>query len=202
MHLCEPISPITHIHISSGLIWRILLLLAVLFAIPFLAGCRHDQPVLVAAAGAITLSSSSLQGGKVARECTCDGDDRSPPLTWTTPPPGTKAYALIVTDPDAPGGTFTHWVLYNLPANKSELAAGVQKQGQLTDGTRQGQNDFGRMGYGGPCPPSGAPHRYVFTLTALDGELSLPPGASRAQVEAAMKGHIIAQGQLTARYGR
>src|SRR3974390_3167055 len=147
MHLYEPISPITHLHISSGLIWRILLLLGLLLLAPFLAGCRHDQPVVVAAvaAGAITLSSSSLQSGKVARECTCDGEDKSPPLSWTAQPPGTKAFTLIVTDPDAPSGTFTHWVVYNLPANKSELAAGVQKQGQLADGARQGRNDFGRI---------------------------------------------------------
>jgi Raf kinase inhibitor-like YbhB/YbcL family protein len=203
MHLAEATSPARHLHISYGLMWRFLLLLGLLFAVPFLAGCRHDQPALVAAAaGAITLTSSSLQSGRVPREFTCDGEDKSPPLSWTALPPGTKALALIVTDPDAPGGTFTHWVLYNLPANKSGLAAGVQKQGQLADGTRQGRNDFGRIGYGGPCPPSGSPHRYVFTLTALDGEISLPPGATRAQVEDATKGHVIAQGQLTARYGR
>lgn len=202
MYLSEAISPAKHPHLSIALMWRILLVLGLLFAAPFLAGCRHDQPAIVAAAaGAITLSSTSLQGGKVPKECTCDGEDKSPTLSWTTPP-GTKALALVVTDPDAPSGTFTHWVLYNIPANKSELSAGVQKQGQLADGTRQGQNDFGRLGYGGPCPPSGAPHRYVFTLTALDGELNLPPGATRAKVEDAMKGHVIAQGQLTARYGR
>jgi Raf kinase inhibitor-like YbhB/YbcL family protein len=204
MHLSDAIYPARHPHIPSGLLWRILLILGLLFAAPFLAGCRHDQPALVvaAAAGAITLSSSSLQDGKVSKECTCDGEDKSPALSWTAPPAGTKAFALIVTDPDAPGGTFTHWVLYNLPANKSDLAAGMQRQGQLADGSRQGQNDFGRMGYGGPCPPSGSRHRYVFTLTALDGELGLPPGATRAQLEDAMKGHVIAQGQLTARYGR
>lgn len=202
MHLYEPIFPARHIHFHSSLMWRILLLLGLLLLAPFLAGCRHSSPALAAAAGVITLSSSSLESGTVPRDHTCDGEDASPPLKWTAVPSGTRAFALIVTDPDAPGGTFTHWVVYNLPAGKSELGAGVAKQDQLADGTRQGRNDFGKVGYSGPCPPRGAPHRYVFTLYALNNVLDVPARATRATVEGAMQGHVIAQGEITARYGR
>ena len=205
MHLCEPITPHWHPHLDAGLIWRILLLLAFLLAAPFLAGCRHTEPTIAAAAGlgaTMTLSSTSLQDGKVPREFTCDGDNASPPLKWTAPPDGTKSLALTVTDPDAPSGTFTHWVLFNLPATSNSLAQGVPKQGQLADGSRQGRNDFGKVGYGGPCPPHGNPHRYVFTLYALDRALDLNDGSSRSRVESAMTGHVLARGELTARYGR
>jgi hypothetical protein len=201
MHLCEPITPHWHPHFDAGLIWRILLLLAFLLAVPFLAGCRHLAPALAAGAS-IALSSTSLQDGKVPRQCTCDGDDASPPLQWTAPPTGTKSFALTMTDPDAPGGTFTHWVLFNLPAGTSSLAQGLPKQGQLSDGSRQGRNDFGKVGYGGPCPPRGNPHRYVLTLYALDRAVDLNDGSSRSQVEGAMNGHVLAHGELTARYGR
>jgi Raf kinase inhibitor-like YbhB/YbcL family protein len=204
MHLYEPILPFKHIHIDTGLLWRILLLLALLFAAPFLAGCRHgDQAIAAVSGGAfLTLSSASLQDGRVPREFTCDGEDKSPPLAWEAPPDGTKALALTVTDPDAPGGVFTHWVLYNLPASAGGLPAGVPKQAQLADGSRQGRSDFGKVGYNGPCPPPGNPHRYVFTLYALNSNLDVPAGATRAQLESAIQGHVVARGELTARYGR
>ena len=117
-------------------------------------------------------------------------------------PASAKSLALTVTDPDAPGGTFTHWVVYNLPANINGLPVGVPKQGQLAHGGRQGKTDLGQVGYGGPCPPAGKAHRYVFTLYALDSEIDVPAGAPRDHVEAAMKGHVVAQGELVARYGR
>jgi Raf kinase inhibitor-like YbhB/YbcL family protein len=202
MHLCEPITPFRHVHISAGILWKILLLLVLLLAAPFLAGCRHNESVAIASGAAFTLSSTSLQNGKFPKEFTCDGADESPALTWTAPPGGTKALALTVTDPDAPSGTFTHWILYNLPASSSSLSAGVPKQTDLSDGSHQGRNDFGRPGYGGPCPPPGKPHRYVFTLYALDRSLDAPANASRTQLEAGMQGHILAKGELTARYGR
>src|SRR5215831_4960318 len=172
MHLYQPILHSRHIHIDSGLLWRILLLLSLLLAAPFLAGCRHNESAIVAASGAaITLSSTSLQDGRVPKKFTCDGEDKSPPLTWRSRPDGTKALALTVTDPDAPGGAFTHWVLYNLPADANGLPEGVPKEAQLSNGSLQGKSDFGRVGYGGPCPPPGGPHRYVFTLYALDVKL-------------------------------
>jgi Raf kinase inhibitor-like YbhB/YbcL family protein len=107
-----------------------------------------------------------------------------------------------VTDPDAPSGTFTHWVVYNLPASINGLPVGVPKQGQLAHGGRQGKTDFGQVGYGGPCPPAGKEHRYVFTLYALDAEIDVPAGAPRDHVEAAMHGHVVAKGELVGRYGR
>lgn len=203
MHLCEPITPHWNEHHHAGLLWRILLLLAFLLAVPFLAGCRHSEPAMAAAAGAtLMLSSTSFPDGSVPGEFTCDGKDDSPPLNWTGPPHGTKSFALTVTDPDAPSGTFTHWVLFNLPASSDKLAQSVPKQGQLSDGSRQGRNDFGKTGYAGPCPPPGKPHRYVFRLYALDGALELNDGSSRSQLESAMTGHVLAEGELTARYGR
>jgi len=203
MHIYEPILPFRHIHISAGLVWRILLLIALLLAVPFLASCRHhDQQIVAASGAALTLSSESLRDGAVPKEFTCDGEDKSPALTWTHPPESAKSLALTVTDPDAPDGTFTHWVLYNLPSNINGLPEGVPKQGQLAHGGRQGKSDFGQVGYGGPCPPAGKPHRYVFTLYALDNEIDVDAGAPRDHVEAAMRGHIVAQGELTARYGR
>jgi len=168
-----------------------------------IATCRHpEMPVAAGALATLALSSTSFQsGGKIPIQYTCDGADTSPQLSWPAPPAGTKSFALIMSDPDAPGGTFVHWVLYDIPAATRELPVGVPKQGQLSDNSRQGKNDFGRTGYGGPCPPGGT-HHYVFTLYALDTILGLSSGAKRSQVEAAMKGHIIAHGELTATYSR
>jgi Raf kinase inhibitor-like YbhB/YbcL family protein len=203
MHLYQPVLHLRHIHIDAALLWKILLLLALLLAAPFLAGCRHHESAIVAAADTpITLTSASLQNGQVPRDFTCDGDDKSPALTWQHPPDRTEALVLTVVDPDAPGGNFTHWVLFNVPANTNALPEGVPKQGQLANGSRQGKSDFGQVGYNGPCPPAGKAHRYVFTLYALDTPLELPAGAPRSQVEAALQGHILAHGALTALYGR
>lgn len=205
MHIYEPILPFRHIHIhfSTGLLWRILLLLLLLLAAPFLAGCRHHEQALVAASGAIfTLSSANLQDGKFPKEFTCDGENKSPAVEWSGAPSGTGAFALTVVDPDAPGGDFTHWVLYNLPANITRLPEGMPTQSQLANGSRQGKTDFGKTGYGGPCPPAGKPHRYIFTLYALDTSVEVDAGAPRSQVESAMHSHILAKAQLTARYGR
>ena len=201
MHLYEPIFPHHHFPVSTSLIWKILLLLALLFAAPFLAGCRQHASEVAAAGATISLSSAALRDGKVPRECTCDGEDRSPPLTWTAPPAGTKSIALTVTDPDAPSGTFSHWILFNLPPNATGLPEAYPKQ-PYASGTTQGRNDFGRVGYNGPCPPPGKPHRYIFTLYALDTELNVPAGATRAQIESAMQGHVLARGELMGLYGR
>lgn len=133
---------------------------------------------------------------------TCDGDDSSPALTWSGAPSNTAALALIVDDPDAPSGTFTHWVVFNLPAGAHELPAGLPRTNTLAHGGLQGRNDFGRMGYGGPCPPPGAPHHYRFTLYALDTVLQLRAGASKQDVLSAMRDHILAQAQLVGIYQR
>jgi Raf kinase inhibitor-like YbhB/YbcL family protein len=148
------------------------------------------------------LSSAFKEGGKIPTKYTCEGQDVSPALTWGEPPAETRSFVLIVDDPDAPGGVFTHWVLFNLPVGSRELPEAVPTQAQLPNGSLQGKNDFGRIGYGGPCPPSGRPHRYQFTLYALDQPVDLKAGASKKQVIGAMQGHILAQGRLTGTYQR
>ena len=150
----------------------------------------------------MNLTSPSFRDGRIPKDFTCDGANKSPRLTWSEPPTGAKGLALIVSDPDAPIGTFVHWVLYNVPAGKRELDEAVPTKGELADGSRQGQNDFGQTGYGGPCPPRGSTHRYFFELYALDAPLKLPAEATRKQLEHAMQGHILARGELIARYGR
>ncbi len=133
---------------------------------------------------------------------TCDGDDTSPALSWSEAPQDTQSYALIVDDPDAPGDSFTHWVLYNLPAATEGLPAGVAKTERPESGGLQGKNDFGDIGYGGPCPPPDGPHRYRFSLYALDGLLELDPGASKQDVVDAMEGRILGEAQLVGSYQR
>jgi hypothetical protein len=147
------------------------------------------------------LSSTSFQN-QIPAQFTCSGAGLSPQLAWSAPPARTASLALIVTDPDAPRGTWVHWVLYNLPAGTRALPEGLPALSQLPDGALQGRNDFGEIGYGGPCPPPGAPHHYIFTLYALDAKLNLPVGEKRAQVEAAMKGHILASGRLVGMFHR
>jgi Raf kinase inhibitor-like YbhB/YbcL family protein len=147
-------------------------------------------------------SSAFLTGGAIPQKFTCDGSDASPQLTWTDPPSKTQSFALIMDDPDAPAGTWVHWVIYDLPANSRELAEGVTRQEQLSNGARQGRNDFGKIGYGGPCPPPGKPHRYFFKLFALDARLDLKAGGRKSDVERAMQGHILAQTEWMGRYSR
>jgi Raf kinase inhibitor-like YbhB/YbcL family protein len=147
-------------------------------------------------------SAGFSAGGTIPKKFTCDGADSSPALSWNQAPPRTETFALIVDDPDAPAGTWVHWVLYNLPANSKELREGVEKNQTLSGGALQGRNDFRKIGYNGPCPPPGKPHRYFFKLYALDTKLGLKPGATKAELEGAMKGHILGQGELIGRYGR
>jgi Raf kinase inhibitor-like YbhB/YbcL family protein len=139
--------------------------------------------------------------GTIPKKYTCDGADVSPGLTWTGAPSGTRSFALIADDPDAPVGTWTHWVIWDIPPEQA-LPEGVPKTETLSDGTRQGRNSFRRIGYGGPCPPPGRPHRYFFRLYSLDSRLDVGPGAGRTEVERAIKGHILAQAELMGRYGR
>ncbi len=150
----------------------------------------------------IVVSSEAFKDGEtIPVEYTCDGKNISPALLWEGIPAGAKSIALIMDDPDAPGGMFVHWVLYNIPASTRKLPEGMPKNETLGDGSRQGMTDFGRVGYGGPCPPKGT-HRYYFKIHALDTMLSLQPGASKKQLEDAMKGHILEQGELMGRYER
>ena len=170
-----------------------------LLALTAALGCRGASDALAGKAS-LTLSSSGIANGQVDRAVTCDGSNTSPDLSWSEPPTGTRSLALLVTDPDAPGQTFTHWVLFNIPPSTRSLSSGISNQSQLTDGSRQGHNDFDATGYGGPCPPGHSPHRYIFTIYALDTALDLPSGATRSQVEDSMKGHVLARGRLIARY--
>lgn len=141
-------------------------------------------------------------GAAIPRKFTCDGEDVSPALSWSGAPQTTKAFALIADDPDAPAGTWNHWIAWNIPASAQHLNEGIGKEPRLSDGARQGRNDFQKVGYNGPCPPPGKPHRYFFRLFALNSTLALAPGASRAELESAMKSHVVATAELMARYGR
>ena len=138
----------------------------------------------------------------IPEEFTCDGEDKSPFLEWSNAPSATKSFALIMDDPDAPSGTWVHWVLYDLPQETKNLPEGVAKKEVLTNGAKQGITDFRKVGYYGPCPPQGPPHRYYFKLYALDCMLHLEPKASKIEVESAMEGHILAEAQLMGKYGR
>lgn len=142
------------------------------------------------------------EGDMIPREHTCEGKDVSPALQWKGVPEKTQAFALICDDPDAPAGTWVHWVIWNIPAEASGLPEAVDKKEELKDGTRQGKNDFGRIGYGGPCPPRGPAHRYFFKLYALDKKLDLRPGARKPELLKAMEGHILAEAVLMGKYKR
>lgn len=150
------------------------------------------------------ISSPAFRFGEaIPKKYTCDGEDVSPPLTIADVPPNAKALVLIMEDPDAPIGVFTHWVLYNVPPTLTALPEGVPKRPEVTGVGLQGVNDFGRVGYGGPCPPRGhGPHRYFFRLYAIDVQLQLPPRARKDDVLAAIKGHVLAQTEYMGTYKR
>jgi Raf kinase inhibitor-like YbhB/YbcL family protein len=146
-------------------------------------------------------STAFATGQPIPARYSCLGQDVSPPLAWTDPPQGTQSFALIADDPDAPVGTWVHWVLYNLPADSLGLPEDVPSEDTLADGSRHGQNSWGRVGYGGPCPPSGT-HRYFFGLYALDTQLDLPVGKDKKQLLKAMEGHVLAQAELMGTFTR
>jgi Raf kinase inhibitor-like YbhB/YbcL family protein len=148
------------------------------------------------------IASSAFQNnGAIPRKYTCDGDDVSPPIEWSEVPANARTVALICDDPDAPKHDFVHWVLFNVAPNAGAVPEHVPRRAELADGACQGTNDFGKVGYGGPCPPSGT-HHYRFTLYAVDTELRVNPSARKEAVLAAMQGHVIESAQLTATYQR
>jgi Raf kinase inhibitor-like YbhB/YbcL family protein len=148
------------------------------------------------------LSSPSFQNKQpIPAKHSCEGADTAPGLQWAGAPSGTKSFALICDDPDAPGGSWVHWVIYGISAGKAELPENVAKTDTVA-GMKQGMNDFGRVGYGGPCPPPGKAHHYHFKLFALDTELNLAARVSRKQLEYAMRGHILGQVELVGSYRR
>jgi len=151
----------------------------------------------------IRVTSPAFEPGEsIPRQYTDDGQDESPPLKWDHAPAGTKHFAIVCEDPDATKGLFTHWLAFNLPAESRGLGKGFPKEPTLPDGTVQGTNGFGRIGYSGPAPPRGKPHRYTFRVYALDGPLELPPGAHRDDLATAMFDHVLAEGQLQGVYAR
>jgi len=150
----------------------------------------------------IKLTSTAFEeGDMIPKQYTCEGNDTSPPLAWTGVPDGAKSLALITNDPDAPAGDWVHWIIFNIPPNVTELPESIPANETVPGGGTHGKNSWGRLGYGGPCPPSGT-HRYVFKLYALDTELNLKIGATKKDVENAMKGHVLAEGQLMGKYKR
>ena len=152
---------------------------------------------------AFAISSPDFPAGQpIPRDFTCSGKDVSPGLSWGNPPSGTQFFALICDDPDAPGGTWVHWVIYNIPGTAKGLPRSVKTVKDLPDGSQQGKNDFGKIGYGGPCPPAGKPHRYFFTLYALSRKLPLASGATKKEVLASMQGAVVAKAELVGSYGR
>jgi Raf kinase inhibitor-like YbhB/YbcL family protein len=168
------------------------------------SACSGEQPKAVDdAAEALLLESEAFEAeGTIPQPYTCDGSDLSLPLSWSEPPAGTQSLALIFDDVDAPAGTWVHWVIFDIPAETRSLPEGVPTDPVVAGLGVHGSNSWGRLGYGGPCPPKGGPHRYTFRLYALDTVLDLDSGASRAELDKAMEGHILATGQLMGRYSR
>jgi Raf kinase inhibitor-like YbhB/YbcL family protein len=152
---------------------------------------------------ALVVSSDAFaRDGQIPVVYTCDGSDISPPLSWGPVPQGTAGIAILVTDPDAPGGIFIHWVAYNIPPGTCGIPAGAPGRNVLPSGSVQGMNDMGRQGYGGPCPPKGKPHHYHFMVYALDSTINLTGKRDGRMLEEALTGHILAQGGLVGLYRR
>jgi Raf kinase inhibitor-like YbhB/YbcL family protein len=191
-------------HLFTGrhnAIWVFLFLSVLCLSAVLPAGCQSSEPLQVQAT--LSLSSAAFQdGGIIPDKYSCQGQDVSPPLSWGEPSAGTRSLALVTEDLDSPGGRFTHWVLFNIPLDIRELNEAVSPQSRLPNGALEGKNDFGKIGYGGPCPPSGKSHRYQFTIYALDTALNLEAGASKKPVLDALEGHILARAQLTGLYQR
>jgi hypothetical protein len=183
-------------------------------ALVLLAGCTRKKdvpgadgdnkvPTIAKGVKTVQLTSTAFKdGASIPQQYTGEGKNVSPPLKWTGAPDGTKSFALICDDPDAPGKTWTHWVLFNMPPERHELPEGVPADKGVLGSARQGVNDFKKIGYGGPMPPPGSPHRYYFKLYALDTTLDLPGGATKGQVVDALQGHSLGEGLLMGTYRR
>lgn len=184
-----------------GLLWRVAPAVVLIWV---LAGpLSHSLAAEARGKDHMQLTSTAFaENTPIPAKHTCDDKNISPPLKWSGVPPGAKSLALIADDPDAPVGTWVHWVLYDLPPTLSELPEDQPKSQFVAGTARQGLNDFRHLGYGGPCPPPGKPHRYFFKLYALDTLLDLKPGATKKDIERAMEKHILAQAQLMGTYKR
>jgi Raf kinase inhibitor-like YbhB/YbcL family protein len=184
-------------HFHRVAVTAFLCLLAILFA------CRHEPEVAqVRASPTLQVESSTFANGEpIPARNTCDGANISPVLKWSVPPAGTKSVAIVMHDPDALVD-FTHWIVFNIPPGVESLPVGASEQAGLPRGSSEGSNDFDQPRYGGPCPPGGKLHHYLFHVYALDLRLNLPPGASRKQLDSAISGHILADGEITGTYRR
>lgn len=184
----------------------VLLLLVVIFSAAWVVVLKSRRGRDIVDAGTVpalvVTSASFADGGAIPRKFTCDGGDVSPQLTVSALPSGSKSLMWIVDDPDAPIGSFVHWVAFNLPTGLRELPEGASAQRDTLQGAVQGKNDFDKIGYGGPCPPGGKPHHYLFRIYALDTVLQLPEGSTRKEVALAAKGHVLAEGKLVGLYTR
>ena len=180
---------------------HILAFAGTMFLLAWLVGCDGKQEA-APSTGTIRLTSVFADGGEIPVRYTCDGEDISPSLAWSNLPAATQSLALIVEDPDAPLGTFIHWLIYEIPEEATGLPEAMLKDVSVPGVHVQGKNSFGNVGYGGPCPPGGAPHHYIFTLYALDQLLDLPPGLEASELIKTMEGHVLATGALTGLYGR
>jgi Raf kinase inhibitor-like YbhB/YbcL family protein len=179
--------------------------LAVVFLVAGIAYCcpnAYAAPGVIRGARMNISTPAFSEGQKIPQQFTGDGQNISPSLSWTGAPANTKTFALIVDDPDAPMGTWVHWVAYDIPASVHGLTEGEPTSAQIREGGTQGKSSFGTVGYGGPAPPPGKPHRYFFKLYALDSLLGLKPGASKEDLQQAMKGHVLAEAQTMGMYGR
>jgi Raf kinase inhibitor-like YbhB/YbcL family protein len=200
--------------VRTALAASIGLRLVILALSPFVAGAqnpaaqeprkenRQTQGQTPAPAGFLLSSTDFMNGQAIPARFTCDGPNISPLLSWTAPPAGTQAFVLIMDDPDAPRHVWVHWLVYDIPADASGLPDNLPPKPELETGARQGTNDFHEQGYGGPCPPKNATHHYYFRLYALDTRLGLLPGATRADIERAMQGHVLAEVELIGWYAR
>jgi Raf kinase inhibitor-like YbhB/YbcL family protein len=168
-----------------------------------LTGCNPENSSTNGATMKLHVTSTAFaEGQPIPSRHAYDQQDVSPALQWSDVPPAAKSLALICDDPDAPVGTWVHWVLYDLPPVGTGLAEGVAKTPQLENGAKQGVNDYKKTGYGGPCPPPGKPHRYFFKLYALDTMPDLKPGLTKKELLKAMEGHVLAEGELMGTYQR
>jgi Raf kinase inhibitor-like YbhB/YbcL family protein len=182
---------------------KMFILIPALLAGLWLSSCSNQAEPDSANTPTMQLTSPAFANGQpIPDKYTGQADDISPRLEWSGAPLNTKSFALICEDPDAPMGTFTHWLIYNLPGTATVLSQNIAKTGTLPDGSRQGRNSFGNIGYNGPAPPPGSTHRYFFRLYALDNLLNLDGGADKATLLKAMTGHVLAKGELMGTYQR
>ena len=189
---------------------QLMILFSALLTVLFLSNFSQSSIVFSASKEAkmsainqFVLDSPAFKPGQtIPKQYTADGADMSPPLSWTTAPAGTQSFALICEDPDAPMGTWIHWLIYDIPASQTHLAQAVPTQPQLADGTKQGISSFHRIGYGGPSPPPGSPHRYFFKLYALSSMSGFEPGIDLKKFRQLVETHKLGEAQIMGTYGR